>query len=175
VVSLTSSPDGKFLACGLLDNSVIKIDIEKGEFAQIISFSSIPYALSWGLSIGVGGNDGKVSFYDLAGNVIDRFDYSMDKKVKDFSCSASNPRGDAIVMGNYNRFYLYTFNSRKNKWAESQMKIIENYYTVSSICWKPDGTKFITGSLCGSVDIFDVCMKKSVVKGKFEVSYISSS
>ena len=30
-------------------------------------------------------------------------------------------------------------------------------------------------SLCGSVDIFDVCLKKAKYKGKFEFTYVSLS
>ena len=41
--------------------------------------------------------------------------------------------------------------------------------------WKADGSKIGIGSLCGSVDVFDVCLKKSRYKGKFEFTYVSLS
>ena len=46
-------------------------------------------------------------------------------------------------------------------------------YSVTALCWKPDGSSLITGSLCGSVDIFEACVKKSVYKEKFEITYVS--
>ena len=46
-------------------------------------------------------------------------------------------------------------------------------YSVTSLCWKPDGSSLVTGSLCGSVDVFEACVKKSVYKEKFEITYVS--
>ena len=43
------------------------------------------------------------------------------------------------------------------------------------MAWKHDGSKIGIGSLCGSVDIFDVSLKKSRYKGKFEFPYVSLS
>lgn len=55
------------------------------------------------------------------------------------------------------------------------MKQIENYYTVTALNWKTDGTKLVTGSLCGSVDWYDASTKKINYKGKFELNYVSPS
>ena len=55
------------------------------------------------------------------------------------------------------------------------MKQIDNYYTVTAMTWKPDGSKLAIGSLCGSVDIFDASMQKIRYKGKFEFNYVSAS
>ena len=43
------------------------------------------------------------------------------------------------------------------------------------MAWKHDGSKIAIGSLCGSVDNFDVSLKKSRYKGKFEFTYVSLS
>ncbi len=55
------------------------------------------------------------------------------------------------------------------------MKHIDNYYTVTALCWKNDGSKLVTGSLCGSVDIYDASLRKVKYKGKFEFNYVSPS
>jgi len=52
---------------------------------------------------------------------------------------------------------------------------IENYYTVTALSWKPDGSKLTTGSLCGSVDLYDASLRKVRYKGKFEFNYVSPS
>ena len=80
-----------------------------------------------------------------------------------------------MVLGNFNRFFIYTYNRRTRQWEELEVKNIQNYYTVTSACWKNDGSKLVTGNLCGSVDIFDVSMKKLRYKGKFELNYVSPS
>lgn len=45
---------------------------------------------------------------------------------------------------------------------------------MTSICWKNDGSKLVTGSLCGSVDIYDASVKK-YKKGKYLLNYVSPS
>ena len=32
--------------------------------------------------------------------------------------AAVNPSGDTIVMGNYNRFYIFNYNKRTSSWDE---------------------------------------------------------
>lgn len=74
---------------------------------------SIPYSLGWGEHIVAAGNDAKVSFYDNYGNFMQRFDYTNDDQVRDFSQAAFNPSGDTVVLGNFNRFYIYNFNKKR--------------------------------------------------------------
>jgi len=104
-----------------------------------------------------------------------RFDYAKDEKVKEFTLATFNPSGDTVVLGNFNRFYTYNFNSKRGTWEEIGYKHIENYYSVTALCWKCDGSKVVTGSLCGSVDVYDASMKKVNYKGKFEMNYVSPS
>ena len=59
------------------------------------------------------GNDGKVAFYELSGDCFQRFDYSKDEKVKEFSCAAFNITGETCIVGNFNRFYVYNFNQKR--------------------------------------------------------------
>jgi len=59
------------------------------------------------------GNDSKVSFYDTYGNLLQRFDYTNDDKVREFTYAKFNPSGDTVVLGNFNRFYSYHFNSKR--------------------------------------------------------------
>jgi intraflagellar transport protein 172 len=86
-----------------------------------------------------------------------------------------NTTGDAIAVGNYNRFFIYTYNSKKLQWEETYHKIIENYYSVTALCWKPDVSCLVTGSLCGSIDIFESCLKRSIYGDKFEITYLSAT
>ena len=95
-------------------------------------------------------------------------DYSKDEKVKEFTQAAFNPTGETAIVGNFNRFYVYNYNSKRPQWDEICCKQIENYYSVTSVAWKFDSSKIGFGSLCGSVDVFDVCLKKAKYKGKFD-------
>lgn len=66
----------------------------------------------------IAGNDSKISVYDSQGNSLRRFDYTNDNEVRDFTFAAVNPTGDTIVMGNFNRFYIYHLNKRAQVWDE---------------------------------------------------------
>lgn len=174
VVAVTHSPDGNNIAASYLDNSIITFNLETKQKSKI-QHSCIPYALAWGAHILAAGNDGKIAFYEPTGDSFQRFDFSKDEKVKEFTCAQFNATGETCVIGNYDRFYVYNFNTKRPQWEEVCCKKIENYYSVTSCSWKHDGSKIGIGSLCGSVDVFDVCLKKSRYKGKFEFTYVSLS
>ena len=38
---------------------------------------------------------------------------------------------------------------------------MENMYTVTALGWRADGSRLAVGSLCGSVDIYDACVKRT--------------
>ena len=175
MISLAGSVDGEFIISGHLDHSIIKMHLERGEKTQIVAHSCIPYALGWGAHIVAAGNDGKVFFYDDNGAVFQKYDYAHDSKVKEFTVSAYSPTGESLAIGNFNKFFVYNYNAKRNQWDEVCVKNIPNLYSVTALTWKSDSSKIVIGSLCGSVDIFDVCMKKSKYKGKFEFTYVALS
>lgn len=172
VVSISSAPGGHSIVSGHLDGSMITFNLESKSKTKI-KHSSIPYALAWGSHILAAGNDGKIAFYEPTGDCFQRFDYSKDEKVKEFTTACFNSSGETAVIGNFNRFYVYNFNSKRPQWDEICCKQIENYYSVTSVAWKQDGSRIGIGSLCGSVDVFDVALKKKRYKGKFEFTYVS--
>lgn len=174
VVAISSSPDGQSIVSGHLDGTMVTFNLETKAKTKL-KHSSIPQALAWGSHILAAGNDGKIAFYEPSGDCFQRFDYSKDEKVKEFTCAAFNATGETAVIGNFNRFYVYNFNAKRPQWDEICCKQIENYYSVTAVAWKADGSRIGIGSLCGSVDVFDVCLKKSKYKGKFEFTYVSLS
>jgi intraflagellar transport protein 172 len=109
VVSMSSSPNGQSIVSGHLDGSILTFNLDTKAKTKI-QHSTIPYALAWGSHIMAAGNDGKVAFYELSGDCFQRFDYSKDEKVKEFSCAAFNITGETCIVGNFNRFYVYNFN-----------------------------------------------------------------
>ena len=173
-VSICSSPDGMSIAAGFLDGSIIAMHLETKSKTRIMH-STIPNALAWGQHIIAAGNDGVVAFYESSGDRFHHFDYSKDDRVKEFTCASFNATGETCVVGNFDRFYAFNFNAKRPTWDEICCKKIQNYYSVTSVAWKHDGSKIGIGSLCGSVDIFDVSLKKSRYKGKFEFTYVSLS
>lgn len=174
IVSLDSSLDNKYLISGHIDNSIYKYSLESNQLTKILQYPCIPYCLSYGQEIVVAGNNGKITFHETT-NAEKKFefDYSNSNYIRDFTCSKFNSSGDAVILGNFNRFLV--FYKKKGEWVEVFNNQIDNLYSVTALCWKPDSSAFVTGNLCGSVDIFESCLKKTIFKNKFEISFLSES
>lgn len=114
-------------------------------------------------------------FYNADGGVVQNFDYSGDDEVREFTCASFNPSGETVVVGSFNRYYVFSYNMHRQQWEEAGVKVIDNLYTVTAFGWKPDGSRLSVGSLCGAVDVFDACIRRHMYKGKFEFTYVSNS
>jgi hypothetical protein len=80
-----------------------------------------------------------VCFYDDEGNLERTFDYSGESDVKEFGCAVVSPSSVAVVVGNYNRFITYAFNSKSGEWEESKTTMVPHLYNVTALGWKADG------------------------------------
>ena len=94
---------------------------------------------------------------------------------REFTVACSNPTGDAVVLGNYNALYIFTKNKDSMSWEDKGVTKVENMYSVTAMDWKPDGDKLAVGTLCGVVDLYDICVKRTMYKGGFEMTYVSHS
>lgn len=194
VISLATSANGNAVISGHLDGSVYVTLLDDFASAGTVSATKLfthscpPAALAWGSAIVAAGSDGRVCFYDHDGGLVRTFDYNGDSAVKDFTCAVANPTGEAVVVGNFNRFHVYALeapaasggttsitSTAPHEWKEASIKVVDGMYTVTALAWKPDGSKLAVGSLCGAVDLFDACLRRVRYKGKFEFTYVSPS
>lgn len=113
VVSMAASPAGNAVLSGHLDGAVyltLLDHVGSGEVPalKLLVHSCPPTALAWGAAVCCAGSDGRVSFYDVsAGTPLRTFDYSGDASVKAFSVGVASPTGEAVVVGNFNKFMVY--------------------------------------------------------------------
>eukprot|EP00913_Durusdinium_trenchii_P007896 g7408.t1 len=158
VVSMCSGPDGNSILSGHIDGSIYRFHFETEtvprptttKFAMVPQ--CVPYALSWGYAgICAAGND------------------------RMFTCAAFNPSGESVVLGNYNRFLVFAWHPKRSEWAEVVQREVPNLYSVTALTWRADGSRLIVGSLCGGVDMFDVCIRRSRYRGTHEFTYVSLS
>ena len=177
VTAISVNPAGDAIVAAHLDGSIYTFWFDQGDRgARVIARHPCPpFALAWGTSIAVAGNDAQVTFYDDDGGEEHTFDYGKDDKCKEFTTAVSNPTGDAIVMGNYDSFYVYARNKDTMGWEEKSIARVENMYSVTALDWRSDGAKLAVGTLCGVVDLYDVCVKRVMYKGGFELTYVSHS
>jgi intraflagellar transport protein 172 len=68
-------------------------------------------------------------------------DFSRDEAQRDFTSVESSPSGQSLVFGSYNKLSLFNYSTSRSQWEESTPKIIENFYSVAALAWKPDGSR----------------------------------
>lgn len=183
VTAICCNPAGNAICSAHLDGSIYTYRFDSVERVAhlIVRHHSVPFALAWGGSIVVAGSDAQVTFYDEEdGTEESTFDHSKDPTIdcREFTAAASNPTGDIVVLGNYNSFYTYSRNKDTLGWEHDKQKGItrvENMYSVTALDWKPDGSRLAVGTLCGVVDLYDVCVKRTMFKGGYEMTYVSHS
>jgi len=182
VVAMCAGPDGNSVLWGHLDGAVYRFQFETDQNPRPVTtkFASVPqcvpYALAWGFAgVVAAGNDRCVRFWDREGKEGQTIEYSSDPKIREFTCAAFNPSGESVVLGNFNCFLVYAWHPKNGEWNEVVRREVPNLYTVTALGWRADGSRLIVGSLCGGVDMFDVCIRRSRYRGTHEFTYVSLS
>ncbi|KAJ3216179.1 hypothetical protein HDU67_009828 [Dinochytrium kinnereticum] len=154
VVSAASSLDGNAIITGHIDGSINRFFFDDGisgaSQGKFAVHSCAPTALSWGESIVAAGSDRFVVFYDNEGRVMNEFDYSKDDEEQELTVAEFSPSGQSVTVGGYGRFHVYNFSSARQIWEEAPLKVIENFYDVTALSWKPDGSRLIAIPWTGS-------------------------
>uniref|UniRef100_A0A8C5AHQ9 Intraflagellar transport 172 n=1 Tax=Gadus morhua TaxID=8049 RepID=A0A8C5AHQ9_GADMO len=171
VVSLASNVSGQGILSGHADGTVVRYFFGSGESQGKLFVHPVPpYALAWGAnSIMVGGCDRKIVAYGKEGNVLQTFDYSRDRTEKELTTAATSPSGQSVVFGSYNRLRVFNWAPRRGLWDEAKPKEIPNLYTITALAWKKDGSRLCVGTLCGGVEQFDCCLRRSIYKNNLTV------
>ncbi|KAM4693761.1 LOW QUALITY PROTEIN: intraflagellar transport protein 172 homolog [Discoglossus pictus] len=180
VVSLTSNVSGKGILSGHADGTIVRYFLDdegSGESqGKLITHPCPPYALAWASnSILAGGCDKKLVAYGKEGHVIQTFDYTRDPTEKEFTAAVVSPSGQSVVIGSYDRLRVLNWSSRRGLWEEARPKEIANLYTITALAWKRDGSRLCAGTLCGGVEQFDCCLRRTIYKNKFEMTYVGPS
>ncbi|XP_042302841.1 LOW QUALITY PROTEIN: intraflagellar transport protein 172 homolog [Sceloporus undulatus] len=180
VVSLASNVSGKGFLSGHADGTIVRYffdDEGSGESqGKLAVHPCPPYALAWASnSIVVAGCDKKIVAYGREGHVIQTFDYSRDTSEKEFTVAAASPGGQSVVIGSFDRLRVLNWSPRRSAWEEAKPKEIPHLYTITALAWKRDGSRLCAGTLCGGVEQFDCCLRRSIYKNKFEMAYVGPS
>ncbi|XP_053239953.1 intraflagellar transport protein 172 homolog isoform X3 [Podarcis raffonei] len=180
VVSLASNISGKGILSGHADGTIVRYffdDEGSGESqGKLVIHPCPPYAMAWASnSIVAAGCDKKMVAYGKEGHVIQTFDYSRDSSEKEFTVAAASPGGQSVVIGSFDRLRVLNWSPRRSAWEEAKPKEIPHLYTITALAWKRDGSRLCAGTLCGGVEQFDCCLRRSIYKNKFEMTYVGPS
>ncbi len=178
VLTLSCNSANTTLISGHMNLTIYCHSFETGTLRKISSMPSISYCLSYLVNDQylLATLDKKVYICSPENGKIEQiFDYSKKENLKDFTICKVNSTYEMVALANYDKIFIYTYNIKLKKWEESCIVNIENYYSITALCWKQDFGILITGSLCGSLDMFESCIKKSIIGDNFELTYISLS
>ena len=176
VIAMSYNYNNTCILSSHMDNSIFCYNLEKNSSIKICETQTISYCLSFllhGNTFMTSSLEKKIMMHNENGEVMQTFDYSDDQLLKDFSICKINTNYDLIAVGNYNKLFIYGYNNKQNIWEESCKLEIQNYFSFTALCWKQDFGILLTGSLCGSLDMFESCLKKNIINDKYEITYIS--
>ena len=189
VVSIAMDIDGTELVSGHGNGCIYRFILPTKEknssCTKLVTSTTIPYVLSWGKSICVAGLDDKITFYDIEGNQVQSFTYNdsqqdnspsqmNDEKLSsEFTLACCNPGGDCIVIGGFDCFYKFCWDTKLSSWFEATKQRVKNMYGVTAIDWSPSGSSFALGTSSGLVDEYDAVYRQYIYKGAFNITYIT--
>ena len=177
VLSLTTSVDGLSFVSAHLDGSLCRYSFPTSA-GQPASHSLLTHTAFTPLAVAytpthilVAGNSPSVLVFDHTGQQTQRFDYSRDDSIREFTTAATHPSGQSVVLGNFSQFLTLVYSHTSQRWEESSRTPVGNLYSLTATAWKADGSRLYTGSLCGALDAFDACLRRYTLKGQYEVTY----
>jgi intraflagellar transport protein 172 len=213
VISLALNLNGTELLSGHQDGSIYKFifptststKIKSSACTNLIKVSIIPYTLSWGRSICIGGTNGKISFYSHDGQEEQCFVYNNNNNNNNtkntdhegvstmlqhnheltseeksrissqFTTSIFSPSGDDVIVGSFDCFYLFSWSAATKCWEERNIHIVKNMYSITALDWKANGSSIILGTSSGLIDEYDATFRQFTYKDSFLITYVSPS
>ncbi|KAH9500287.1 hypothetical protein Btru_073626 [Bulinus truncatus] len=180
VVSLACNPSGKGILSGHADGSIIRYffdDEGTGDTqGKIATHPSPPYALAYSQNaIVAAGCDKRIIAYGRDGRSFQQFDFSRDVDEHEFTVAVCSPSGQNVVIGSFDKLRVLNWSPRRQLWEDPKLKEIPNLYTVTALSWKKDGSRVVAGTLCGGLELFDCCLKRTLYKNKFEITHVGAS
>lgn len=173
--AISVDKQSQYLVSAHQDGQIYLYTMESQTFRKIFSTGTVLKSIVISKNIIYTGLDGVMGIIDRSGNTVQKVNVGIKEGMGELGCLWLNGSGDSLVIGAFSQLLLFSFNQRKNEWEEKGSIQPSNYYTITSGTWKPDGSKFVCGNLTGSVDIFDVSLKRLNLRGKFDLNYLSSS
>lgn len=89
--------------------------------------------------------------------------------------ACGSPSGQGVVVGSWNRVRVFDWSPRRATWDEANNRELTNFYSVTALAWRRDGSRLVIGSLCGAAEMFETVLRRTIVRGSHEVAYVGPS
>ncbi|PIC15412.1 hypothetical protein B9Z55_022396 [Caenorhabditis nigoni] len=175
VVSIQTHPKKTSFVSAHQDGSIILYNFSSKTQSKICTLQWPPYNLVFtnhGLVVAT--SDRRVLSYTENGVVQQQFDYN-DQPEKEFSSIVCDPTAQNVVVASYNRLRLFSWSARRGAWDEGAPLEIQNAYSIGALGWKQDGSTIYAGTVCGGVFAVDCCLRRGMLKSRFETTYVAPS
>jgi intraflagellar transport protein 172 len=158
VVAFACNPEGTAFLGGHEDGSIVRFTFDDNSGAGgpaaaqglLARHPVAPYALAWGATaIFAAGADRRAVLYDSAGRVLQQFDHARADCERGATVAAAAPSGMAFVAGSFDRLRVYHYDSRRRLWAEGPVREITNFYSVTALAWRADGSRIVVVRFVG--------------------------
>eukprot|EP00080_Pristionchus_pacificus_P016971 PDM76991.1 osm-1 [Pristionchus pacificus] len=175
VIGLATSSKRTSFVSSHMDGSIILYNFASKTQEKLCTHSCAAYSIAFTAhAIVAGGADRRIMCYSENGIVQQTFDFSSVDE-REFSSLIADPTGQNFVAGSFDRLRLFSWNAKRGNFEEGNPLEIENLYTISSLAWKADGSTVYAGTLCGGIFAIDCCVKRKMLRSRFETTYVSPS
>ncbi|XP_071649352.1 intraflagellar transport protein 172 homolog isoform X2 [Temnothorax longispinosus] len=179
-IALASNVRGNGFLSSHADGSIIRYYIAEDGGAEPsgrVCVHGVPaYALAWPQShILAAGCDKRLTMYDPYGKPVKTFDFSRDSQEREITVACCSPSGQSVAVGSWDKVRIFDWTPRRSVWEETNVRDLPNFYTVTALSWRRDGSKLVIGGLCGGVEQFETILRRTVVRGSHEVAYVGPS
>jgi intraflagellar transport protein 172 len=111
VVSASSSPDGNAIITGHLDGSINRFFFDDGSSGasqgKFTTHHCTPTVLIWAETVAAVGTDRVITFYDTEGKSTQRFDYSKNPDIQEFTVAEQSPSAQCLVFGSFGKYSIF--------------------------------------------------------------------
>ncbi|KAJ1353157.1 Intraflagellar transport protein osm-1 [Parelaphostrongylus tenuis] len=174
VVSISINPRKTAFVSGHHDGSIIHFTFSTKTQVKLCSVPSAAFCLAYTAHGIIAVSDRRVFSYTENGVVQQQFDFTSQNE-KEFSAITTDITGSNVALGSFDRLRLFSWSFRRGAWEEGNTLDIKNLYVCSALCWKSDGSTLYCGTLCGGVIAVDCCLRRGMLKSRFETTYIAPS
>lgn len=121
-----------------------------------------------------GSSNGSLTILELAR--LARQDGNANRQVLELDSAicylAAN--GELLVCGCAEEFHIFSREANQ-LWTKSQTVALNGYGLINGLSLSPDGTRLITSSVNGLVDLFEIKWKKSLISKYYEINFMGSN